>query len=164
MDNKTLLIGALLTTGLVVAIKKGAFSPKSVTPTDVKDAQAVQMELDALKAIAIKNTASANSLQNPNSLKSKIAAIQKSIGVSVDGIAGPQTFNKLKSLFPLLTSLSNANIERIYNFVFSNPYTTPNAANVKLDYGTSLKPSTAPMVVPAKTGTNAFTSIFKPFN
>lgn len=164
INNNTLIIGgaAVLAASYVVYKKTQDKRNSLNTELDIAKKQAETAEAKAKKAAADAASAKANSLQNPNSLKSKIAVIQKSIGVVPDGIIGTQSLKQLKTLFPMLVNLTNANIERIYNFCKANPYTTPNATNVQLDYGKVVLH--APMVIPNNnSGVNVFTNIFKPF-
>ena len=161
INNNVLLIGgAAIVAGAYMIYKKS--KNKSVTTElDIAKKQMIEQSeiIKAEKKAAIKETA--NSLQNPNSIKSKIAVIQRSIGVNPDGIIGPQTLNKLKTFFPLLVNLTNANIERIYTYVQANKYVTPTAKVVDLDYGSTMQ---TPLIVPNNnSGVNVFTDTFKPF-
>jgi murein L,D-transpeptidase YcbB/YkuD len=162
--NNTLIIGgAAIIAGAYLVYKKTKSNKDAMnSELDIAKKQALEAEAVAKAAVKSATLAKANSLQNPNSIKSKIAVIQRSIGVNPDGIVGPQTLKQLKTQFPMLINLTNANIERIYNFVMANPYTAPNAVNVQLDYGKTLY---TPMFVPNNnSGINVFTSTFKPFN
>jgi hypothetical protein len=160
MNKNYLLIGgiALVGAGAYLLYKKDKKN-KELSNEDILAAQKEAQEKNALRIIAEQNHQANIDLQNKNSKKSKIAVIQKSIGVAPDGIVGPQTMGKLKELFPSIVTLSDENIERIYSYVQSNPYTMPNAKTVLLDYGSSV----------LSWGTNSnsgfkFSDVFKPFN
>lgn len=164
ISNNTLIIGGLAVIGGAYAVyKKNKDAKESLnTELDIAKKQAALAEAKAKEAKEKAILSTANSLQNPNSLKSKIAVIQRAIGVNPDGIVGNQTLKQLKVLFPLLTSLTNANIERLYTFVKANPYTTPNSVNVNLDYGKGV--FYTPAIIPNNnSGINVFTNVFKPF-
>lgn len=163
LNNNVLLIGGAAVVAGAYMIYKKSKEAKSALTTELDIAKKQMIEqseiIKAEKKAAIKETA--NSLQNPNSIKSKIAVIQRSIGVNPDGIIGPQTLNKLKTFFPLLVNLTNANIERIYTYVQANKYVTPTAKVVDLDYGSTMQ---TPLIVPNNnSGVNVFTDTFKPF-
>lgn len=160
--NTTLLIGgAAVVVGAYLVYEKSKKNKSATTELDIAKKQMLEQSeiVKAEKILALKSIT--NSLQNPNSVKSKIAVIQRSIGVTPDGIIGTQTLKQLKTLFPLLVNLTNDNIERIYNYVKSNPYTMPNSVSVALDYGKTLF---TPLVIPNNnSGVNVFTNTFKPF-
>jgi hypothetical protein len=162
LNNNVLLIGgAAIVAGAYLVYKKSKQAKSVTTELDIAKKQMIEQSeiIKAEKKAAIKETT--NSLQNPNSVKSKIALIQRSIGVNPDGIVGPQTLNKLKTFFPLLVNLTSANIERIYTFVKANQYVTPTAKVVTLDYGSTMQ---TPLIVPNNnSGVNVFTDTFKPF-
>jgi hypothetical protein len=162
LNNNVLLIGgAAIVAGAYLVYKKSKQAKSVTTELDIAKKQMIEQAeiIKAEKKAAIKETT--NSLQNPNSVKSKIALIQRSIGVNPDGIVGPQTLNKLKTFFPLLVNLTSANIERIYTFVKANQYVTPTAKVVTLDYGSTMQ---TPLIVPNNnSGVNVFTDTFKPF-
>jgi murein L,D-transpeptidase YcbB/YkuD len=163
LSNNVLIIGGAVIAGAYLVYKKTKANKSALTTElDIAKKQ-MQVQSEVIKAEQVKAIKEkANSLQNPNSIKSKIAVIQRSIGVNPDGIVGPQTLNQLKTQFPMLVNLTNANIERIYNYVKSNPYTIPNATSVQLDYGKTLY---TPLIVPNNnSGVNVFTETFKPFN
>lgn len=161
INNNVLLIGGAAVVAGAYMIYKKSKNKVVTTELDIAKKQMIEQSeiIKAEKKAAIKETA--NSLQNPNSIKSKIAVIQRSIGVNPDGIIGPQTLNKLKTFFPLLVNLTNANIERIYTYVQANKYVTPTAKVVDLDYGSTMQ---TPLIVPNNnSGVNVFTDTFKPF-
>jgi LPXTG-motif cell wall-anchored protein len=161
INNNVLLIGGAAVVAGAYLIYKKSKNKSVTTELDIAKKQMIEQSeiVKAEKKAAIKETA--NSLQNPNSIKSKIAVIQRSIGVNPDGIIGPQTLNKLKTFFPLLVNLTNANIERIYTYVQANKYVTPTAKVVDLDYGSTMQ---TPLIVPNNnSGVNVFTDTFKPF-
>jgi murein L,D-transpeptidase YcbB/YkuD len=163
LSNNTLIIGGAAVIAGAYLVYKKTKSNKDALTTELDIAKKqMQVQSEVIKAEQIKAIkAKANSLQNPNSIKSKIAVIQRSIGVNPDGIVGSQTLKQLKTQFPMLVNLTNANIERIYNFVMANPYTAPNSVNVQLDYGKTLY---TPLIVPNNnSGVNIFESTFKPF-
>jgi peptidoglycan hydrolase-like protein with peptidoglycan-binding domain len=162
LNNNVLLIGgAAIVAGAYLVYKKSKQAKSVTTELDIAKKQMIEQSeiIKAEKKAAIKEAT--NSLQNPNSVKSKIALIQRSIGVNPDGIVGPQTLNKLKTFFPLLVNLTSANIEKIYTFVKANQYVTPTAKVVTLDYGSTMQ---TPLIVPNNnSGVNVFTDTFKPF-
>jgi hypothetical protein len=163
LNNNVLLIGgAAIAAGAYMIYKKSKEAKSALTTElDIAKKQMIEQSeiIKAEKKAAIKEAT--NSLQNPNSVKSKIALIQRSIGVNPDGIVGAQTLNKLKTFFPLLVNLTSANIEKIYTFVKANQYVTPTAKVVTLDYGSTMQ---TPLIVPNNnSGVNVFTDTFKPF-
>jgi LPXTG-motif cell wall-anchored protein len=161
MNKNYLLIGglALLGTGAYFIYKKNKES--EVSNEDILAKQKEAQEKNALIIIAEQKHQASIDLQNKNSKKSKIAVIQKAIGVTPDGILGPQTLNKLKQFFPLLVNLTDANLERIFTYVQANTYITPTAKVVDLDYGKTMQ---TPLIVPNNnSGVNVFTDTFKPF-
>jgi murein L,D-transpeptidase YcbB/YkuD len=163
LNNNTLIIGgaAIIAGAYLVYKKTKSRKDAMTTELDIAKKQALEAEAIAKAAVKSATLSKANSLQNPNSAKSKIAVIQRAIGVNPDGIVGPQTLKQLKTQFPMLVNLTNANMERIYNFVMANPYTAPNAVNVQLDYGKTMY---TPMFVPNNnSGVNVFTETFKGF-
>jgi hypothetical protein len=158
MNKNYLIIGgiALVGAGAYFLYKKD--KNKEVSNEDILAKQKEAQEQNALRIIAEQKHQASIDLQNKNSKKSKIAVIQKSIGVAPDGIVGPQTMGKLKELFPSIVTLSDENLEKIYTYVQANPYTMPNAKTVLLNYGTSI----------LNWATNSdsgfkFTDVFKPF-
>jgi LPXTG-motif cell wall-anchored protein len=161
MNKNYLLIG-----GIALAGAGAYFLYKKKAKTLTSENEILQNQLDAekenaLKIIAQNKKNATISLQNKNSPKSKIAVIQRTIGVNPDGIVGPQTLNKLKTLFPKLVNLTNANMEQLYTFCNNNPYLMPNEKNVSLFYG---NPMEKPLIVPNNnSGINIFTTAFKPF-
>lgn len=161
LNNNILLISgiALAGAGAYFLYKK---KEKTLTSeNDILQNQLEEQKADALKIIANNKKKASVSLQNKNSVKSKIAVIQASIGVTPDGIVGPQTLTQLKTYFPMLVNLTNANIDRIYNYAQANKYVTPTAKVVDLDYGSVMQ---TPLIVPNNnSGVNVFTNTFKPF-
>lgn len=122
-------IGLGLLAGGFFAIKKGLFKKKAVTNTDIKDVQKNQDIANQLLAQENKAKASTISLQNPTSDKSKIAKIQSYLGVAIDGILGPQTYqaiiNKLPNLAGQVSIADlNANIDTLYQIFVSKGWVT----------------------------------------
>lgn len=130
MKTKNLIIGALLLGGAsYLAIKKGLFKKKSVTNADIKNAQDNQDIANQLLAESNKAKASTISIQNPTSDKAKIGKIQSYLGVAIDGILGPQTYNAIINRLPNLAgqvSIAdlNANIDTLYQIFVSRGWVT----------------------------------------
>jgi murein L,D-transpeptidase YcbB/YkuD len=163
LNNNALLIGGAAVVAGAYLVYKTSKANKSAMTTelDIIKKQVIDAQAKAKAAEINAAKIKVNSLENPTSTKSKIAVIQRSIGVNPDGIVGTQTLKQLKVQFPMLVNLTSANIERIYNYVKANPYTMPNATSVQLDYGKTLY---TPLIVPNNnSGVNVFTETFKTF-
>lgn len=128
--NTNLIIGAaLLGGGAYYAYKKGLFGGKKETPDEViKQNQEVidkiaadEAKKAAAAAAAVKASNAvkqATTIINPNSYAGKIAYIQSSLGVAVDGIAGKQTNLALDGVYGLLKGeISPSNIDYYFNRV-----------------------------------------------
>jgi len=128
--NKNLIIGAaLLGGGAYYAYKKGLFGGKKETPEEaIKQNQEVidkiaaeEAKKAAAAAAAVKAANAvkqATTIINPNSYAGKIAYIQSSLGVAVDGIAGKQTNLALDGVYGLLKGeISPSNIDYYLNRV-----------------------------------------------
>ena len=130
MKTRNLIIGAVLLGGAsYLAIKKGLFKKKSVSNSDIKNAQENQDIANQLLAESNKAKASTISIQNPTSDKAKIGKIQAYLGVAIDGILGPQTYNAIISKLPNLAgqvSIAdlNANIDTLYQIFVSRGWVT----------------------------------------
>ena len=160
-NNNILLISGIALAGAGAYFLYKKKEKTLVSANDILERQLAEQKADALKIIANNKKNASVSLENKNSMKSKIAVIQGAIGVTPDGIVGPQTLNQLKTFFPMLVNLTNANIERIYTYVQANKYVTPTAKVVDLDYGKTMQ---TPLIVQNNnSGVNVFTDTFKPF-
>ena len=161
MNKNYLLIGSIALVGAGAYLLYKKKTKTLASENEILQNQIDAQEKDALLIIAQNKKNASTSLENKNSPKSKIALIQQSIGVTPDGIVGPQTLSKLKTLFPNLVNLTNANIQQIYSFVKANSYVVPNANNVDLYYGNV---NEKPLIIPNNnSGINVFTNVFKPF-
>jgi hypothetical protein len=111
----TVLIGA----GAYIIYSRNTKKANSSTTQDaIKDKQkeeAVKAAKDAARE-TIKEQY--NSLQNPNSYKSKVARVQGFLGVAIDGIVGPQTLGALKKKFPQFQFMNSTNIDAIIAAIF----------------------------------------------
>lgn len=120
-NNLYLVGGALLLGGgALLAYKKGLFGKKPVTPADIKDAQNAQAEADALKIIANKAKESTTTIANPNSYKAQVAVMQKALGITPDGIVGPQTLKAVQAKYPNVTAITPAIVAQITPFIKAN--------------------------------------------
>lgn len=114
MKTRNIIIAvALAGAGAYFAVKKGLFKKKDIknaqTDADIKNQLLWQEQKRKLDSI---------SLENPNSDKAKIARIQSYLGVAIDGILGPQTYNAIVNKIPSLSGVSiaelNAEIGTLY--------------------------------------------------
>lgn len=130
MKTKNLIIGALLLGGAsYLAIKKGLFKKESVTNNDIEKAQENNDIKNQLLAQQNQAKASTISLQNPTSAKAKIGKIQSYLGVAIDGILGPQTYQAIIDKLPNLAgkvSIAdlNENIDTLYSIFVSRGWVT----------------------------------------
>ena len=130
MKTKNLIIGALLLGGAsYLAIKKGLFKKKTITNADIDNAQKNKDIANQLLAQENKAKASTISLQNPTSDKSKIAKIQSYLGVAIDGILGPQTYQAIIDKLPNLAGKVSiddliANLDTLYQIFVSRGWIT----------------------------------------
>lgn len=121
-NNLIYIGGALLIGGAYLAYKKGVFGKKPVTPADIKDEQRAQAEADALKIIADKAKASTITIANPNSYKANVAVMQKALGITPDGIVGPQTLKAVQAKYPNVTAITPAIVAQITPFIQANGF------------------------------------------
>ena len=111
----TVLIGA----GAYIIYSRNRKKANSETTEDaIKQKQ--KEEADKAAKDAARDTAREqyNSLQNPNSYKSKVARVQGFLGVAIDGIVGPQTLGALKRKFPQFQFMNSTNIDAIIAAIF----------------------------------------------
>jgi peptidoglycan hydrolase-like protein with peptidoglycan-binding domain len=111
----TVLIGA----GAYIIYSRNRKKANSGTTEDaIRDKQ--KEEADKAAKDAARDTAREqyNSLQNPNSYKSKVARVQGFLGVAIDGIVGPQTLGALKRKFPQFQFMNSTNIDAIIAAIF----------------------------------------------
>jgi peptidoglycan hydrolase-like protein with peptidoglycan-binding domain len=111
----TVLIGA----GAFIIYSRNRKKANSGTTEDaIRDKQ--KEEADKAAKDAARDTAREqyNSLQNPNSYKSKVARVQGFLGVAIDGIVGPQTLGALKKKFPQFQFMNSTNIDAIIAAIF----------------------------------------------
>jgi murein L,D-transpeptidase YcbB/YkuD len=111
----TVLIGA---GAFIIYSRNRKKSNSSTTEDAIKDKQ--KEEADKAAKDAARDTAREqyNSLQNPNSYKSKVARVQGFLGVAIDGIVGPQTLGALKKKFPQFQFMNSTNIDAIIAAIF----------------------------------------------
>jgi peptidoglycan hydrolase-like protein with peptidoglycan-binding domain len=113
----TVLIGA----GAYIIYSRNRKKANSETTEDaIKQKQ--KEEADKAAKDAARDTAREqyNSLQNPNSYKSKVARVQGFLGVAIDGIVGPQTLGALKKKFPQFQFMNSTNIDAIIAAIFGS--------------------------------------------
>jgi peptidoglycan hydrolase-like protein with peptidoglycan-binding domain len=111
----TVLIGA----GAYIIYSRNRKKANSSTTEDaIKQKQ--KEEADKAAKDAARDTAREqyNSLQNPNSYKSKVARVQGFLGVAIDGIVGPQTLGALRKKFPQFQFMNSTNIDAIIAAIF----------------------------------------------
>jgi murein L,D-transpeptidase YcbB/YkuD len=120
--NTTLILSTVL-------IGAGAYiiysrNRKKANFSTTEDAIKAKQKEEANKAAkdAARDTAREqyNSLQNPNSYKSKVARVQGFLGVAIDGIVGPQTLGALKKKFPQFQTMNSTNIDAIIAAIFGS--------------------------------------------
>ena len=119
-NNLLYIGGALLLGGAYLAFKKGVFTKKPVTPSDIKDEQKAKDEANALKIIADKAKASTITIANPNSYKANVAVMQKALGITPDGIVGPQTLKAVQAKYPNVTEITPEIVMQITPFIQAN--------------------------------------------
>jgi hypothetical protein len=111
----TVLIGA----GAFIIYSRNRKSKKeSTTEEGIKDKQKEKADKAAKDAARDTAREQYNSLQNPNSFKSKVARVQGFLGVAIDGIVGPQTLGALKRKFPQFQFMNSTNIDAIIAAIF----------------------------------------------
>jgi murein L,D-transpeptidase YcbB/YkuD len=111
----TVLIGA----GAYIIYSRNRKKANSETTEDaIKQKQKEEAEQAAKDAARDTAREQYNSLQNPNSYKSKVARVQGFLGVAIDGIVGPQTLGALKRKFPQFQFMNSTNIDAIIAAIF----------------------------------------------
>jgi murein L,D-transpeptidase YcbB/YkuD len=111
----TVLIGA----GAYIIYSRNRKKANSGTTEDaIRDKQKEEAEQAAKDAARDTAREQYNSLQNPNSYKSKVARVQGFLGVAIDGIVGPQTLGALKKKFPQFQFMNSTNIDAIIAAIF----------------------------------------------
>jgi murein L,D-transpeptidase YcbB/YkuD len=111
----TVLIGA----GAYIIYSRNRKKANSETTEDaIKQKQKEEAEQAAKDAARDTAREQYNSLQNPNSYKSKVARVQGFLGVAIDGIVGPQTLGALKKKFPQFQFMNSTNIDAIIAAIF----------------------------------------------
>jgi murein L,D-transpeptidase YcbB/YkuD len=111
----TVLIGA----GAYIIYSRNRKKANSGTTEDaIKQKQKEEAEQAAKDAARDTAREQYNSLQNPNSYKSKVARVQGFLGVAIDGIVGPQTLGALKKKFPQFQFMNSTNIDAIIAAIF----------------------------------------------
>jgi peptidoglycan hydrolase-like protein with peptidoglycan-binding domain len=109
------LIGA----GAYIIYSRNRKKANSETTEDaIRDKQKEEAEQAAKDAARDTAREQYNSLQNPNSYKSKVARVQGFLGVAIDGIVGPQTLGALKKKFPQFQFMNSTNIDAIIAAIF----------------------------------------------
>jgi murein L,D-transpeptidase YcbB/YkuD len=113
----TVLIGA----GAYIIYSRNRKKANSETTEDaIKQKQKEEAEQAAKDAARDTAREQYNSLQNPNSYKSKVARVQGFLGVAIDGIVGPQTLGALKKKFPQFQFMNSTNIDAIIAAIFGS--------------------------------------------
>jgi peptidoglycan hydrolase-like protein with peptidoglycan-binding domain len=113
----TVLIGA----GAYIIYSRNRKKANSGTTEDaIKDKQKEEADKAARDAARDAAREQYNSLQNPNSYKSKVARVQGFLGVAIDGIVGPQTLGALKKKFPQFQFMNSTNIDAIIAAIFGS--------------------------------------------
>lgn len=138
LNNYLLIVGAL-GVGAYFAYKKGLFRKKKsveeiktgeLTDADIQE----QSQVDAAKIINKVEEQKANAIENPKSLKSRIAVIQSSLGVTPDGIAGKNTNMALQKKYPsqykIYGALNAKNID-LYSRLLTLKYILKSETGIK---------------------------------
>lgn len=97
--------------------EKKASEAASKASIKAKQEADAQIQAEAAAREAAKNKY--NSLENPNSFKSKIARVQGFLGVAIDGIIGPQTLGALRNKLPKYQTITLSNIDFILADIFA---------------------------------------------
>jgi len=106
---------ALLGGAAYLAFKKGVFGKKVVTPEDMKAKQVEDAKQAAAIAAGTEAKKAATSITNPDSMKAKISYIQSWLGVSPDGIVGPNTLKALAAKYPQVMSWNDSTLSSLYD-------------------------------------------------
>lgn len=110
MKTRNIIIAvALAGAGAYFAVKKGLFKKKGVSISDAQNDADIKNQLLWQEQ---KRKLDSISLENPNSDKAKIARIQSYLGVAIDGILGPQTYNAIVAKIPSLSGVSIAELNQ----------------------------------------------------
>jgi len=113
----TVLIGA---GAYIIYSRNRKKANSSTTEEGIKDKQKEEAEQAAKDAARDTAREQYNSLQNPNSYKSKVARVQGFLGVAIDGIVGPQTLGALKKKFPQFQFMNSTNIDAVIAAIFGS--------------------------------------------
>ena len=111
----TVLIGA---GAFIIYSRNRKKANSGTTENAIRDKQKEEAEKAAKDAARDTAREQYNSLQNPNSYKSKVARVQGFLGVAIDGIVGPQTLGALKRKFPQFQFMNSTNIDAIIAAIF----------------------------------------------
>ena len=118
--NTTLILSTVLVgTGAFLIYNRSRKTKKGVSVEDIESRQKTEAEIAAEAAAREAAKNKYNSLENPNSYKSKVARVQAFLGVAIDGIVGPQTLGALKKRFPRYDTINSSNIDFILGDIFA---------------------------------------------
>jgi murein L,D-transpeptidase YcbB/YkuD len=112
--NTTLILSTVLVgAGAFLIYNRSRKAKKGVSVNEIEAKQKEEKEaLDREKARQAARD-QYNSLENPNSYKSKVARLQLFLGTTPDGIVGPNTLNALKEKMPKYQTINSSNIDFI---------------------------------------------------
>lgn len=118
--NATLILSTVLVgAGAYLIYNRSRKAKKGVSNNELEAKMKAEAEAEA-KAKARETAKNQyNSLENPNSYKSKVARVQAFLGVAIDGIVGPQTLNALRQRLPKYQTINSSNIDFILGDIFA---------------------------------------------
>lgn len=118
--NTTLILSTVLVgAGAFLIYNRSRKAKKGVSVEEIEAEQKTEAER-AIEEIKKRGTVQrGNSLENPNSFKSKIARVQGFLGVAIDGIIGPQTLGALRHKLPKYQTITLSNIDFILADIFA---------------------------------------------
>jgi murein L,D-transpeptidase YcbB/YkuD len=118
--NTTLILSTVLVgAGAFLIYNRSRKAKKGVSVDEIEAKQKTDSEIAAEAAAREAARNKYNSLENPNSYKSKVARVQAFLGVAIDGIVGPQTLGALKQKLPKYQTINSSNIDFILGDIFA---------------------------------------------
>lgn len=118
--NTTLILSTVLVgAGAFLIYNRSRKAKKGVSNEELEAKMKAEAEEEAKAAAREAAKNKYNSLENPNSYKSKVARVQAFLGVAIDGIVGPQTLGALRQRLPKYQTINSSNIDFILGDIFA---------------------------------------------
>lgn len=118
--NTTLILSTVLVGAGAYLIYNRSRKAKAGVSNEELEAKMKAEAEEAARAAARESAKNQyNSLENPNSYKSKVARVQAFLGVAIDGIVGPQTLGALRLRLPKYQTINSSNIDFILGDIFA---------------------------------------------